>query len=93
MAGPVDGTHVHARRPDGQTAWMLCTGGDVSHTHGGEQGAGWCAPVYGQLAPTSTTVRLATDAHTPFVLVTWVGSGTLVHTARSDASNRRTTTR
>jgi uncharacterized heparinase superfamily protein len=70
-----DGSCVHAEHPDGETAWMLCAGGDVSHLRGsGTQGEGWCAPVYGQLVPTST-IRLASNARAPFTLVTWVGSG------------------
>jgi hypothetical protein len=70
-----DGSRVHAAHPGGDTAWMLCAGGDVSHSRGsGTQSEGWCAPVYGQLVPTST-IRLATDAHAPFALVTWIGSG------------------
>jgi heparinase II/III-like protein len=70
-----DGSRVHAEHPDGETAWMLCAGGDLSHSRGsGTQGEGWCAPVYGQLVPTST-IRLAASAHAPFTLVTWVGSG------------------
>jgi hypothetical protein len=70
-----DGHRVHAEHPDGETAWMLCAGGDITHLRGsGTQGEGWCAPVYGQLVPTST-IRLATNSHAPFTLVTWVASG------------------
>jgi hypothetical protein len=70
-----DGSRLHAAHPDGQTAWMLCAGGGLSHSRGsGTHGEGWCAPVYGQLVPTST-IRLAADGHPPFTLVTWIGSG------------------
>jgi hypothetical protein len=85
-----DGSRVHAGHPSGDTAWMLCAGGDVAHSRGGGtqvyrnaltaflHGEGWCAPVYGQLVPTST-IRLSTDANAPLTLVTWLGSGRTFH--------------
>jgi hypothetical protein len=70
-----DANRVHATHQDGDTAWMLCSGGDVSLARGdAEHGAGWCAPIYGQLTPT-WTVTLAAEANAPFTLVTWIGSG------------------
>ena len=69
-----DGSRVHAQHPDGEAAWMLCAGGDMSHVRGsGTHGESWCAPVYGQRVPTSA-IRLTANAHAPFTLVTWVGS-------------------
>ena len=67
------GPRLRATHADGGAVWMLCAGGDVTVVHGGNEGTGWCAPVYGQLLPTST-VRLSTETETPFVLVTWIGS-------------------
>ena len=69
---------------------MLCAGGDVAHSRGSGTPVyrnaltaflhreGWCAPVYGQLVPTST-IRLSTDAGAPLTLVTWIGSGRTFH--------------
>jgi hypothetical protein len=74
-----DGSRVQAEHPGGDTAWMLCAGGEVAHSRGsGTQGEGWCAPVYGQLVPTST-IRLSADADAPLTLVTWIGSGRTFH--------------
>jgi uncharacterized heparinase superfamily protein len=74
-----DGSRVHAAHPAGETAWMLCAGGDMALIRGRTtDGESWCAPVYGQLVPTST-IRLATNAHAPFTLVTWIGSGRTFH--------------
>ena len=67
------GQRLRATHPDGGSAWMLCAGGDVTLVRGGNEGMGWCAPVYGQLRPTST-VRLSTETDAPLVLVTWIGS-------------------
>jgi uncharacterized heparinase superfamily protein len=70
-----DNGRLRARRADGRTAWMLCAGGDVTLTRGDTaEGAGWCAPVYGQLVSTCS-VRVATEADAPLALVTWVASG------------------
>ena len=66
---------VSAIHPDGQSAWMLCAGGSVTLNRGDTtRGVGCCAPVYGQLVPTST-VHMTTDATAPLSLVTWVASG------------------
>jgi hypothetical protein len=62
-----------ARHIDGSSVWMLCAGGTPTILRGGDDGAGWCAPVYGQLLPTST-VRLNTTAAAPVVLVTWIAA-------------------
>jgi uncharacterized heparinase superfamily protein len=64
---------LRATHADGESVWMLCAGGEVSVSCGGGDGAGWCAPVYGQLVPAST-VRVSTRTNAPFVLVTWIGS-------------------
>ena len=68
------GQQLRATHADGEPVWMLCAGGDVTLVRGDDQGTGWCAPVYGQLLPTST-VRVSADTNTPIVLVTWIGSG------------------
>jgi hypothetical protein len=73
------GSGVRATHADGDVAWMLCAGGTAT-LHRGDaqdgdaQSGGWCAPVYGQLVPTST-VHIATEAEAPFAVVTWIGSG------------------
>jgi hypothetical protein len=67
------GQRLRATHADGGSVWMLCAGGDVTLVRGGSDGTGWCAPVYGQLLPTST-VRVSADSETPIVLVTWIGS-------------------
>jgi hypothetical protein len=73
---------VRARHADGQTAWMLFAGGDMTLARGDDAtGGGWCAPVYGQLEPTCT-VRVTADGRAPFGLVTWVGSGRLFKSPR-----------
>ena len=67
------GERLRATHADGESVWMLCAGGDLTLVRGGSEGGGWCAPVYGQLLPTSTA-RVSTEAETPIVLVTWIGS-------------------
>ena len=74
-----DESRVHAVHRGGETAWMLCAGGDISHVRGRTtDGESWCAPVYGQLVPTNA-IRLAASARAPFTLVTWIGSGRAFH--------------
>jgi uncharacterized heparinase superfamily protein len=67
------GQRLRATHPDGESVWMLCAGGGLTLVRGDDEGVGWCAPVYGQLLPTSTAC-VSTDTETPIVLVTWIGS-------------------
>ena len=61
---------VHA---DGQIAWLLYDGGDVTLARGdAESGMGWCAPIYGTLVPTCAA-RITRAGTPPFAIVTWIG--------------------
>ena len=78
---------VRATHDDGRAVWMLSCGGELTlHRGDRERGFGWCAPVYGQLEPT-TMARLATDGDLPILFATWIDS------ARAHASPRLRTTR
>jgi hypothetical protein len=64
---------LRATHGDGASVWMLCGGGDVTVARGQPDGAGWCAPVYGQLV-SAATVCVNAIAEAPFALVTWIGT-------------------
>jgi hypothetical protein len=60
---------VHA---DGQIAWLIYDGGDVTLARGdAERGVGWCAPIYGTLVPTCSA-RITRAGTPPFAIVTWI---------------------
>jgi uncharacterized heparinase superfamily protein len=66
-----DGQRVRARHESGDAVWMVCGGGDITLLRGAADGVGWCAPVYGQLVPTSS-LRLEAERQGPFAFVTWL---------------------
>ena len=64
---------LRASHADGQTAWLLYDGGDMTLGCGdAETGMGWCAPIYGTLVPT-WAARITRAGASPFAIVTWVG--------------------
>jgi len=57
---------IHA---SGSTVWMLTSVHHVETHYAGDDGLGWCAPVYGAIQP-NTTLRVPLDVCMPSALVT-----------------------
>jgi hypothetical protein len=68
LVSPAPGRALLTHR-DGTAAGLASTMHDQQTFHGDAEGLGWCAPVYGQLLP-SSTLRLREHGEAPFSFVT-----------------------
>ncbi len=70
-AASASGPGVRLDHPDGVRLWLLTIGGAVEVVRGGTgaRSLGWCAPIYGDIVPT-TTIRAVRSGTSPLSMAT-----------------------